>query len=176
MVVQQSVVRRITARISLAGLLLFGLLAANVNPANGQNPYFPGYLGVYVMNGDRGMTITGFIRNTPARALAEQGRLSRQDTILRLGGMPTRTLSELQSARNCIPPGKEGKMVLRDRWGGYYHVWISRSDSVAAASAPAEFRDGGAGVGVEPDVREIGPAVPDQKPAWEEETGEIRDR
>jgi hypothetical protein len=100
-----------------------------------QNPNYPGHLGVFVVEGNGGMQITGFIRDTPAADLASQGGLSRNDTILRLGGKPTRSLGELKAARNRIPEGQEGKMILRGR-NGTYHVWISRSEAVAASIAP----------------------------------------
>lgn len=174
MVVKLSAVSGVSLRIVLAGL--FGLLAVNADRASGQNPNYPGYLGVYVMEGHRGMTITGFIPETPARVLAEQGSISRNDTIVRLAGLPTRTLYELRYARNCIPAGKEAKMLIREPSGGYYHVWISRSDAIAAASGPAEFRAGSEGVGSEPDVRDRGAAGSSQKPPADEEGSSVRDR
>ena len=114
------------------------------SPVLAQNPDYPGYLGVYVMEGNGGMRITNFIRNTPAAALARQGDIRTNDTIIKLGGRPTRTLSELRSARNLIPDGKEAKMILSSR-GRTYHVWISRSEAVAAAYGAAGSAQPGAG-------------------------------
>ena len=128
-------------------LALTVALSSLASFASAQNPDYPGYLGVYVQEGNGGMRITSFIRNTPAEALAKQGDISRGDTIVRLGGRPTRTLTELRAARNRIPDGKEAKMILASG-GAMYHVWISRSEAVAAvavslikASTSARRRD-----------------------------------
>lgn len=142
----------------------FGLVAT----ASGQNPDFPGYLGVYVVEGNSGMRITGFIEDTPAWELADLGGINRGDTIVKLGGRSTQTLSQLRSARNRIPLDQEAKMILRGPQGLYY-VWISRSPAVAAmslpqarAAAPADAGDrimrGGRGEGNEGDFRPKGGA------------------
>lgn len=161
----------------LLAMLVLGI--AQVSVVHAQNPNFPGYLGVYVVESTGGMQITGFIRDTPAAALAEFGDISSGHTIVRLGGRATRTLGELHAARNRIPLDKEAKMILRDRRGDYYYVWISRSPAVAAAQArgaapmrgaPDEFRKGGRGTGGEEDFRDR----TDQPPMEREE--EIRDK
>ena len=161
------------ARISgLGWFACFSLVAT----ASGQNPDFPGYLGVYVVEGNNGMRITGFIEDTPAWELADLGGINRGDTIVKLGGRSTQTLSQLRSARNRIPLDQEAKMILRGPQGLYY-VWISRSPAVAAMSlpqarsaAPADAGDritrGGRGEGNEGDFRPKGgagsaPSAPD---------------
>jgi hypothetical protein len=133
-------------------LLTLGMAARG---AWADNPNFPGYLGVYVVESNGGMQITSFIRDTPAAALAASGEINRGDTIVRLAGRNTRTLQQLLQARNSIPMDKEAKMVLRDRFGQAYYVWISRNEPTAAAAAPADtFRRGGAGEGSEGDFRD----------------------
>jgi len=133
--------------------------------ASAQNPNFPGYLGVYVVEGNGGMRITNFIRNTPAEGLALQGDIRRNDVIVKLGGRPTRTLQQLREARNRIPDGQEAKMVLYSG-GQAYYVWIARSEAVAAAMEPGSpaprmqapggdrFYKGGRGEGTEGDFRD----------------------
>jgi len=169
----------------IASALAFAVaLSSLASSASAQNPDYPGYLGVYVQEGNGGMRITSFIRNTPAETLAKQGDIRRGDTIVRLGGRPTRTLTELRAARNRIPDGKEAKMILSSG-GAMYHVWISRSEAVAAAAAPGasgsaqprsaapdRFYKGGAGEGDEGDFRDArggaGAPAPDE--------GEFRDK
>lgn len=162
--------------------LLSGLVFAA--ESRGQNQDYPGHLGVFVMPDNYGMQIQGFIRDTPAEALAQAGDLARRDTIVRLGGQRTRSLQELIWARNRIPEGKEAKMVMKDRSGGVYHVWIWRSDAVAmtpgpgfgraqASSAPpVQMRVGGRGEGEEGDFRDRG--TQDGEP--NEEGGTFRER
>jgi hypothetical protein len=167
--------RRACFILSCVGLVLSTALAAG--SASAQNPNYPGYLGVMVVEGNGGMLIRGFIRDTPAEMLAQDGNISRNDTIVKLGGRPTRSLQELRFARNRIPEGKEAKMVLRSG-GELYHVWISRSEAMAAAAygsaeprssqpgsaapgagAPAggdRFFKGGKGEGKEGDFRDAG--------------------
>lgn len=162
-------------------------------PAVAQNPDYPGYLGVMVVEGNGGMLIRGFIRDTPAEMLAQDGNISRNDTIVKLGGRPTRTLQELRAARNRIPEGKEAKMVLRSG-NDLYHVWISRSEAVAAAIAPGtygsaaprssqpgsaapggdRFFKGGKGEGKEGDFRDIGSGEKSSKSNSGD--GELRDK
>jgi hypothetical protein len=154
----------------VAALALTASLSASGNRVYAQNPNFPGYLGVYVVEGNGGMRITGFIRNTPAEQLAMDDGIFRNETIVRLAGRPTRTLSELKYARNTIPLDQEAKMVLRTPNGGYHYVWIGRSEpSVASpgpggtygsaapgAGAPDEFSEGGEGQGGNQDFRPKG--------------------
>ena len=102
-----------------------------------QNPDYPGYIGVYVIEGNGGMEITGFIPNTPAAEFAAMGEMRRGDIINRIGRYSTRTLQELRYARNSIPQDMEGKMVLFDQQGYRRHLWISRNEGQAAAAAPA---------------------------------------
>lgn len=132
----------------LATSLVVGVLASlsSATVAWAQNPNFPGYLGVYVVEGRDGMQITGFIRNTPAAELASIGEISRGDVIVKLAGQPTRSLNQLRSVRNGIPLDQEAKMVLRGP-DGLYHVWISRSEAVAAAIAPDDGTVGSAAPG-----------------------------
>jgi hypothetical protein len=170
-------------------------------PASAQNPNYPGYLGVMVVEGNGGMLIRGFIRDTPAEMLAQDGNISRNDTIVKLGGRPTRTLQELRMARNRIPDGKEAKMVLRSG-GEFYHVWISRSEAVAAAAAPSygsaaprsnqpgsaapragapaggdRFFKGGKGEGKDGDFRDAGSGDDEApKPGNNKGDGEFRDK
>jgi hypothetical protein len=153
-----------------AALALSAALSTSGNRLWGQNPNYPGYLGVYVVEGNGGMRITGFIRNTPAERLAMDDGIFRNDTIVRLAGRSTRTLGELKSARNTIPLDQEAKMLLRSSDGEYYFVWISRSEPVAAsagpggrfgsaapqAGAPDEFSEGGRGQGGNQDFRPKG--------------------
>jgi hypothetical protein len=144
------------------------------NMAFGQNPNYPGYLGVMVVEGNGGMRINNFIPDTPAEQLAFEGGIGRYHTIVRLGGRPTRSLTELRSARNRIPDGQEAKMVLRTQQGDYYYVWIARSPAVAMMQAPGtygsaapgsaapgqgapdRFSVGGSGQGGEQDFRPLG--------------------
>lgn len=136
------------------------VLTATV-PVLANNPNFPGYLGVYVFEDFGGMQISGFIPNTPADQLASMGEISEGDTIIRLGGERTRSLQELRNARNQIPMNMEAKMILRDRFGDIYHVWISRSAAMAAMardgqqprSMPDRFMRGGRGEGSDGDLR-----------------------
>ena len=122
-----------------AALALTAALSASGNRAYGQNPNYPGYIGVYVVEGNSGMRITGFIRDTPAADLAEGGILGRNDTIMRLAGRPTRTLSELRSARNRLDPEQEAKMIVRKPDGDVYHMWVSLSPPVVMSRNPNEF-------------------------------------
>lgn len=148
----------------------FCLLASSgiASRALADNPDFPGYLGVYVVEGNSGMQITSFIRDTPASQLSAAGEINTGDTIVRLAGRNTETLQALRQARNQIPMDKEAKMILRDRRGQSYYVWISRNEAMAAAAAPGSaapgaprgaapadtFRSGGRGTGREGDFRE----------------------
>lgn len=142
---------------------LLAALVGNIYLAPGilraQNPNYPGYLGVYVEENDGGMQIIGFILRTPAARLAALGELNRYDTIVKLAGHRTQSLAELRWARNTIPFGKEGKMVLRTPSDSFYFVWISRNrPGVYGAVAPDEIRPGGVGPGTrEPDIRDIEP-------------------
>jgi hypothetical protein len=151
-------------------MVLIAIAAAGVmHEALAQNPNFPGYLGVYVQEANRGMEITHFIRQTPASRLAANGDISTGDIIVRLAGQNTYSLQQLLQARNRIPYGREGKMVLRSPDGSYYYIWIQRNQPVAAApafgnagramAAPAdEFRPGGRGQGDnEADIRDAAP-------------------
>jgi hypothetical protein len=144
------------------------LACAAVGTATAQNQEFPGYIGVYVNEGNFGMQIANFIRQTPAARLANTGNISVGETIVRLAGMDTQTLQELRQARNRIPYGREGKMILRRPNGTFHTVWISRNEPVAAApagrfgaaaptaAAPDEFRAGSEGRGDnDPDIRDI---------------------
>lgn len=164
-------------------LLVLGALSSR-EQAEAQNPDFPGYLGVYVQEDDWGMEITGFIRKTPAAKMAARGDISEGDSIVKLAGKSTGTLQELRRARNSIPYGKEGRMVLRDTDGNYYHVWISRNrpaPGVAAAAAPADTfgaRAKGAGDGEE-DVRDIKGADGEEGPSApppDDDNPDVRDK
>jgi hypothetical protein len=97
--------------------------------ASAQEPstQYKGYLGVYVVPTDGGMRIQRFIPDTPAEQLAQQGEIGKNHTIYKLGGMPTRSLTELRAARDRIPEGQEAKMLVRGP-DGVYHVWISRNE------------------------------------------------
>jgi len=101
----------------------------------------PGYLGVYVSPVRGGMQITAFIKGTPAGQLEASGEMSRGDLIVKLAGRSIASLEDLKAARGLIKPGEEAKMVLRDRRGNIYHVWVSRT-SFGAVSA-IETRPGG---------------------------------
>jgi len=170
--------RRALMILSCVGLVYSASIFAE--PASAQNPNYPGYLGVMVAEGNGGMQIRSFIPDTPAEQLAMDGNIVRNDTIVKLAGRPTRTLQELRAARNQIPYGKEAKMVLRSG-NDYYHVWISRSEAVAAAAVygsanpgsaaprsaapmqaqqqqrPDRFKKGGKGEGTEADIRDLKP-------------------
>jgi len=122
-------------------------LSACGNLAYGQNPNYPGYLGVMVVEGNGGMRITNFIPDTPAEQLAFDGGIGRYHTIVRLGGRSTRSLSELRYARNRIPDGQEAKMILRSQQGDYYYVWIARSPAVAMMQAPGSYGSANPGQG-----------------------------
>jgi hypothetical protein len=113
-------------RIAICAALL---LSASGSLAQAQNPDYPGYLGVYVAEGNGGMRITGFIDGTPADELAGAGEIDFNDTILSLNGRATRTLGQLKAARNNIPDGYEAKMVFRTSRGVVRHCWIGRSES-----------------------------------------------
>jgi hypothetical protein len=153
-----------------AALALTAAVSASGTRVYGQNPNYPGYLGVYVVEGNTGMRITGFIRDTPAEQLALDEGIFRNDTIVRLAGRATRSLSELKYARNTIPLDQEAKMLLRTPNGGYRYVWIGRSEPSAAspgpggtfgsaapgAGAPDQFSEGGEGKGGEADFRPKG--------------------
>lgn len=189
--------RRAAFILTCVGLAWSTLFAAG--SASAQNPNYPGYLGVMVVEGNGGMLIRGFIRDTPAEQLAQDGNISRNDTIVKLGGRPTRTLQELRMARNRIPDGKEAKMVLRSG-GEFYHVWISRSEATAAAAAlygsagprsnqpgsaapragaPAgdRFFKGGKGEGKDGDFRDAGSGDDEApKPSNNKGDGEFRDK
>ena len=118
-----------------AALVLSAGVSAEGN-AYGQNPNYPGYIGVYVVVGNGGMRITGFIRDTPAAYLAEGGQLDRNDTIVRLAGRSTRTLTELRNARNNLDPDKFSKMIVRKANGDFYYLWVTVSPAVAMARNP----------------------------------------
>lgn len=114
-----------------------------------------GFLGVYVAEGDEGMLITDFIRNTPAYKLHERGDLDRFDTIVKLAGKKVRTLSQLKNARDSIPYGKEGRMVMIDQNGDSFHVWIRPARVSARAMAPQySFSPRHAGRGDGADIRD----------------------
>jgi hypothetical protein len=104
------------------------LMSASGSLVRADNPDYPGYLGVYVAEGNGGMRITGFIPETPADYLSMDGAINRNDTILFLNGRATRTLSQLKNARNSIDLGEEGKMVFRTSRGVIRHCWIGRTD------------------------------------------------
>jgi hypothetical protein len=154
-------------RFAIAAALV---LSAGGSLAHGQNPNYPGYLGVYVVEGNGGMRISGFIRDTPAEELSLNGDMNRYDTIVRLAGRSTRSLNELRFARNRIPDGQEAKMILRTPQGDYYYVWISRSPAVAmspgpggtygsaapGSGAPDRIQVGGQGQGGDQDFRPKG--------------------
>jgi hypothetical protein len=114
------------------------LLAAGTAAAQDANQY-KGYLGVWVVPADGGMRIQRFIPNTPAELLSLDGGITRNHTIMKLGGLPTRSLSELRTARDRIPEGQEAKMLVRGP-EGVYHVWISRNEGGGFANEyyPAE--------------------------------------
>lgn len=134
----------------MAGLLL---LLPGVLFAQGPNQDYPGYLGVFVVEGNGGMTITGFIDDTPARALADNGEINRKDTIIKLAGKPTPTLKRLRQARNSFLPNQKARMVLQEPNGNRYHVWITRNPATAAIVKPADsFSAAAEGDGDGPDV------------------------
>jgi len=136
-------------------LLLVGLLSL-ISGTVMANDDYPGYLGVYVVEGNGGMTITGFIEDTPARALADSGEINRQDTIIKLAGKPTPTLKRLRQARNSFLPHQKARMVLQEPNGNRYHVWITRNAATAADSRPADsFSAAQEGDGDGPDVAPI---------------------
>lgn len=124
----------------LAGLVIVGLGRA----ALPQNPDFPGYIGVYVVEGNGGMQITSFIPDTPAAEFAARGEIRRGDIITRIGRYNTPSIQDLRYARNSIPLDSEAKMILRDPQGFRRYVWISRNEQTAAAAAPAGSRSYGA--------------------------------
>jgi hypothetical protein len=127
------VLRRTVLGIGLA------LLAAEPAAAQEANQY-KGYLGVWVVPAEGGMRIQRFIPNTPAELLSLDGGITRNHTIVKLGGMPTRSLTELRTARDRIPEGQEAKMLVRGP-EGVYHVWISRNEGGGYANVyegPAE--------------------------------------
>ena len=171
----------VAIRFGLCGLLAMGASVVGANLCQAQNADFPGYLGVYVVEGDDGMQITGFIRDTPAAGLAKQGGIRQNETITRLAGRPTRTLTELRKARNLIPLEKEAKMVLLDRRGNLKHVWISRNPPTyagpgrAAMAAPDTFHEGGAGAGDEGDFRDKGDGEK-EAPGKPDREGDLRDK
>lgn len=138
---------------SMTAVLCMALFMGVATESFGQNPNYPGYLGVRVYGHRYGMQIKSFIPNTPAADLARQGGISRHDVITQLGNYRTRTMSDLLRARDQIPDGTEAKMVLRDTYGDYYFVWIGRNDEAVAASSaggpePAmSYRRGGSGQG-----------------------------
>ncbi len=144
------------SRTVLSGFVALFASVVWIDVCPAQNTDYPGYLGVYVVEGNAGMQITGFIRETPAESLADDGEISRGDTILRVGGRTTSTHRQLLDARNRIPVDKEAKMILRDRRGGTYYVWISRNPAAAAygRAAADAFRAGGRGTGDEGDFRD----------------------
>lgn len=84
-----------------------------------------GFLGVYVVEGDGGVIITDFIEKTPAYDLYKKNKIGLNHTIIKLAGKKTETVDELRDARDRIPSGKQGKMILLDDDGDKYHVWIS---------------------------------------------------
>ncbi len=124
-------------------ILAMGFLLGAIPVAQGQD--YTGYIGVYVSPSDfGGMTIQRFIPNTPASKANIAGQIRRGDTIVKLAGRPVNSHNDLNRARNLIPYGREGKLVLRGPDGSYYFVWISRKDPAVAAAAY-----GGYGVPVE---------------------------
>lgn len=147
----------------LLWLALIGPILALVGlRAEGQDRFggarHQGFLGVYVVPGDEGMMITQFIRNTPAYHLYQRNQLHRYDTIVRLAGRDVHTLYQLWDARDSIPPGKEGRMVLLSHRGEYYHVWIHpmhvRGGAAAAPMAPDRWSAPKFGRGEGADVRD----------------------
>lgn len=147
----------------MVSVTLVAVAFAFATPAmsHAQNPNYPGYLGVYVLPSGGGMRIDSFIPRTPAQELNAAGGIGHNDTILRLGGRATGSLAELRQARDRIPMNMEAKMVLRDRSGDIYHVWISRNVAARPARAGAApkamadtFRKGGRGYGGDENFRE----------------------
>ena len=135
---------------TIFALMLFGLTAnAQIpfdpdqdsnfpNDRNNPNQDYRGYLGVLVSPADfGGMVIEGFIKNTPASKLNAGGSIRRGDVITRLAGRNITGLRSLTRARDSIPFGAEGKMVLRDQAGQYYFVWISRKNPAVARALAA---------------------------------------
>jgi hypothetical protein len=155
---------RLTIVFLAAAATFLAVALAGTASSHAQNPNYPGYLGVYVVSDGEGMRIDSFIPRTPAQRLAADGGIGRYDTILRLGGRATRSLSELKNARDRIPMNMEAKMVLRDRSGDVYHVWISRNVAAQPArggvygaapkALPDTFRKGGRGEGGDENFRE----------------------
>lgn len=122
-------------RASLCIPLVF--LAATANLAMGQtNGRKHGFLGVYVVEGDRGMVITDFINGTPAYKLFRKGKIDVDYTIVSLAGQATDSLQDLREARDSIPKNKEGRLVFLDDDGDEHFVWINphRSGGGVAAS------------------------------------------
>jgi hypothetical protein len=120
----------------LFGIWCFGLLSFGYT-GSAQRDY-KGYLGVLVSPDDHGgMAIEGFIRNTPASKLSMAGEIRKGDVIVKLAGKKVESLKELTRARDSIPFGKEGKMVLRGRNNTTYYIWISRKDPAVARAAIA---------------------------------------
>jgi hypothetical protein len=136
-----------------SSILLASLLFLSPSLLFAQDNDYAGYLGVFVVEGNGGMTITGFIDDTPAKALSENGEISRKDTIIKLAGKPTTTLKRLRQARNSFLPSQKARMVLQEPNGNRYHVWITRNPATAAAARPADsFSRAHEGDGDGPDV------------------------
>lgn len=143
-------------RLFAAATFAVHLLFCSVTSSVAQNPDYPGYLGVRIVEANGGMRINSFIKDTPAAEASRLGDIERYDVITKLGGKSTRTLRQLLQARNRIPDGMEAKMILRSRRGYVYHIWISRNEAAAAAAAlkdgpdvPLQFGKGGRGEGDE---------------------------
>lgn len=138
-------------------LALFTLRAEGQDRFGGVRHH--GFLGVYVVPGDEGMMITQFIRNTPAYRLYQRHELHRYDSIVRLAGRDVHSLYQLWDARDSIPPGKEGRMVLLSQHGDYYHVWIRpmrlHGGVAAAPMAPDRWSAPKLGRGEGADIRDV---------------------
>jgi hypothetical protein len=149
--------KEILAPVCFVALISAPAFAQQAPPDPGNNEdnedEFAGYIGVNVVqDGLGGMQITGFLPDTPAATLHEAGEIRKGDSIVKLAGKQTRTLSQLKKARNDIPLDKEGKMVIKSRQGGYYFVWVSRKhpeggNAAFAAAAPDKMTFGGKGEG-----------------------------
>jgi hypothetical protein len=163
---------------SLIAVIAGVWLAAHASTALPEQPrgQSHGLLGVYVVEGRRGMIILDFIPRTPADRLHRRHVIEHDDEILSLAGQPTYTLDDLRDARDSIPRGKEGKMVLRDSQGDRYHVWVApRPAGFAAPAEPDSWSEGKRGTG-DPgeDIRDARGTEGDTRPR-ERDDPNIRD-